>query len=326
MTVDAQTGEILRYYYYDSYDDVSDNYNMTKADALANKIAKSLAPTHIKEYTDYSSRQNSYTQKGVNGKDTVVTNSSSHSFGRTANGIAVSGNEINITLNSDMTLTYYSIDYENVTFADPAGMLTAEQVLDKFSKSNDLNLYYVAKTGKKKTATVLVYGADSSVYCDAFTGEQLYTYTKSQNDLSGITNASLKKKAETLADNGLVISSEKFSENDAVKRTDFNRFLSIISSSSRYYTSEDFSDDNAQSETVTRGEAAVLYTKTVCGDKAAKLEGIFRSPFSDVKEDDENIASYAIAYALGAFKGTKLNAAENYTYADFIELIYNELT
>ena len=333
ITVDAQTGEVLNYS-YDTNVPAADSYDMSKADALAKDIAKTLAPTHIDEYPDYSSSISS-----VNFDGRTNYYGSGHSFNREVNGITVSGNRININLDPQMMLTDYRISYSDVTFANPKNMLTAKQAFEKFKAKNELTLCYKARMGEKKTATVLVYSAENSMYCDAFTGEPVYDWRygsngSKQNDLSGIKDKKLLNMAEALDDNGVVISAEKFGESDAVKLEDFAGFTNLIY---RYTTS--FSEESITlpsgikiedggdytGKTVTRGDAMVLYTAAVCGNKAAELKGIYRSPFTDVKDTDKYVGYYSIAYALGAADGKTLDASAAYTYADMIKLMYNSM-
>ena len=240
-----------------------------------------------------------------------------------------------------MRLTNYSISYSDVKFADPKGSLTAAQAFEKFKADNELTLCYKARLGEKKTATVLVYSCDSSVYCDAFTGEPVYSWwynnSTSENDLSGVKDKKLLKMATTLDDNGVVISAEKFSDGDAVKLEDFTNFASIIGEVSLVRVTDltlpsgiklesgTPTDASVMSKTITRGDAMVIYTAAVCGNKVAELKGIYRSPFTDVKDSDKYVGYYAIAGALGAADGKTLDPSAAYTYADMIELMYNSM-
>lgn len=329
ITVDAQTGEVLNYSYYTN-SEAAGSYDMSKADALAKDIAKELAPAHIDEYPDYTSNMSSYVYNGI-----TRYSGSDHGFNREVNGITVSGNRINISFDAQMRLTDYSISYSDVEFANPKNMLTAGQAFEKFKADNELTLCYKARMGEKKTATVLVYSAENSVYCDAFTGEPVYSWwygSKAENDLSGIKDRKLLKMAQALDDNGIVVSEEKFGGNDAVKLKDFARFIDIIngygispaSGSVELPSGLKLEEDNAD-KTVARGDAMVLYVRAVCGSTAAELKGIYRSPFEDVKETDKYVGYYAIAYGLGAADGKTLEPSAAYTYADFIELVYNSM-
>lgn len=334
ITVNAETGELISYNYYTGEDTVTDSYDMEKADKLAEKIMKSLAPTHVADYTYYTSSQSTAeTTVNVNGKKINKTTyyGSSHTFGRVANGIPVSGNCAQMWFDGKMRLTNYSIDYTNVEFTDPAGMLTADEALAKFRESHDLELYYKARTGKTKTATVLVYGADEDVYCDAFTGEQLWYwhYDNNDNDLSGITDPTVLRKAKVLDDNGIFIVDGKFTENTPVSRDNFVSMMGFIGESG--YPKSDTALPSGrkfggESFTLTRGDAMTLFTTFKCGNSVADIKGIFKNPFTDVKDDDSWLGYYAIAYALGATSGDKLNATADYTYGELINLVYDSMT
>lgn len=333
ITVDAQTGEVLNYSYYDTNSEAADSYDMSKADALAKDIAKNLAPSHIDEYSDYTSNLSSYSYDGI-----THYSGSEHSFGREVNGIAVSGNSINLSFDPNMKLTDYSISYSDVKFTNPKNMLTAEQAFEKFKADNELTLCYKARLGEKTTATVLVYSAESSVYCDAFTGKPVYDWwygsNNAENDLSGIKDKKLLKMTEALDDNGIIVSAEKFGEGDSVKLEDFARFMDLIYRNGTPISESSITlpsgikieeDEDYAGKTVTRGDAMVLYASAVCGNKAAELKGIYRSPFTDVKDSDKYVGYYAIAYALGATGEKTLNPSAAYTYADFIKLVYNSM-
>ena len=334
ITVDAQTGEVLDYGYYTDTQD-ADSYDMTEADKLAKEIANDLASSHISEYTDYSSSISEYTD--YNGK--THYNGSYHSFNREVNDITVNGNYINISFDPQMKLTRYSISYSNVKFADPKGSLTSAQAFEKFKADNELTLCYKVRMGEKKTASVLVYSCDTSIYCDAFTGEPIYSWNsgETKNDLSGIKDKRLLKIATVLDDNGLAISAEKFSENDAVKLRDFIGYAANIGDiyearQNTIYMPGGFTlpagwyeGEQVMDRDITRGDAMVIYTTVMCGNEVAKLKGIFRSPFEDVADDDKYVGYYAIAGALGAADGKTLDPAAAYTYADMIELMYDSM-
>lgn len=309
ICVDAESGQIISYYYYDSTAQNGDaSYDLSKADKLAEEIAKKFAGDSFGEFGDYSSSVNSWTERTTNKTQYW---GSDHSWTRYANDIKVSGDSISVSLNADMKLTSYYINYTDIELADPAGMLTAKQAMSKFWENNDLNLYYLAKLNNKITKTVLVYGTDNSVYVDAFTGEPVYSYyTRQENDLSGIKDKKLLAMAQKLDDHGFVISTEKFSENDPAAKTVLESLMGVRS------------DENESDKNLTRGEALVIFTKSVCGDTIPELKGIYKSPFSDVKDTDENVGYYAIAYGFGVVSGDKLNAKDDFTMGDMIKMVY----
>lgn len=326
ITLDAQTGEILDYNYYDSKQTTKDSYNIAKADKKAAKVIKALAPTHTGEYTNYISSENSFKQND----NSYAYYGSYHNYSRVINGINVLGEDISITFNADMVLTNYSVTYHDVEFADIDNMLTAEQVMAKYRENNTLDLYYCAKTGKKKTGTVLVYGCSQTVYADAFTGEPIYSWSTEESDFSGITDAQLLNKAKILDYNGIVIMRNGKKQSDAMTQSEFTSLISCITSSSLYRLRGEmvlpsgalFSND---AQLLTRADAMVLYASAACGSKITELQGIFKNPFTDVDDADKFLGCYAAAYALGAAQGTELNGSATYTYADIINLIYDNL-
>ena len=306
ITVDAESGQILYYNYMDTTEQNASSYDIAKADTLAKDIAKQFAGDKFGEYQDYKSNEGFWIDQNKNksywGSD--------HSWKRYANDILVYGDTISIRLGSDMRLKEYNYTYTQGDIPDPSSMLTEKQMMSKFWENNKLDLYYLARVSDKKTKTVLVYGAENELYADAFTGEQVYNWgSLSENDLSGIKDKKILKMAQKLDDHGFVISTEKFSEKDAASASAFENLVG------GYSTGEG-------DRKLTRGEALVIFTRSVCGDTVPSLKGIYKSPFSDVKDTDDNVGYYAIAYAMGVVSGDKLQPGADFTYGDMIKMVY----
>lgn len=312
ISVNAETGEVLAYTYSDSNLGMTTfDYDMAAADAKAKKIASTFAGDKYGAYADnYTSDAIGWIDAGVNKQ---IYMGSCHSWTRYENGIKVSGDDIVVSFNKDMLLTDYHLDYTDIALPSPKGMLTEKQAMKKFWENNDLNLYYLAKVNKKKTKTVLVYGTDYSVYIDAFTGEPVYQWQtrKGKNDFSGITDKKLLKMAQKLDDHGILISEEKFSQDDAVT-------YSVFESVTSMYTST----PNSEERKMTRSAALIAYTRSLCGDDVAKIKGIYKSPFSDISDDNPRVGYYAIAYGMGVFTEKKLDPTAYFTYGDLIKMIY----
>lgn len=319
LCVNAQTGEVINYNFYTSENTETDSYDMAAADRKAKQALKSLSPKHAAKFSEQNSTCNDYVID--ENDDTTVYCGSSHTFTRKVNGIRVTGNAVQIQFDGKMQLRNYSINYNNVSFESTEKMLTKEQILDKFRETAGLKLVYKAGSSDKKTMTVLVYTAEKSLYVDAFTGESVYSEAKiNENDLSGITDIYVLRLAKALSDNGILISSRKFSEKDAVYYDDFSRIIGYIGERYAYN-----SDLTAESR-LTRGEAVKLMAAKKYGDEVAQLKGIFKSPFSDISENDENVGYYAIAYASGIAKGSELRQNDSFTYSDLIVTIYDMLS
>ncbi|MGN0649836.1 MAG: YcdB/YcdC domain-containing protein [Oscillospiraceae bacterium] len=317
IRLNAETGEIYSYSYSNSEDD--GNATAEQTEKYAKKAAKALAGKVFGEYTDYSKDEYYYE---VTENEPTVFGSGRYNWNRKVNDILVSGDSISLTVNSALKVENYSKRYSNVEFASPEKMLTPEQAMSKVYETEQPELFYLAKLNKKKTKTVLVYGLDRDVYCDAFTGEFIYKYERrEENDLDGIKDSAIKNKAEILKMHGIHLAYEQFSENDAALASDFRSALYRLPSDNRSRFIE-----TEEGQTLTRGEAMKLFAGYFCGNTVAELKGIFKSPFADVADDDENAGYYAIAYALGAYTGEKLEPANTFTYGDMINLIYSQLT
>lgn len=307
ITVDAESGQILNYSYNDTAERNTDSYDLAKADTLAKDIAEKFAGDKFGEYGDYFSSAGYWTEQG--GKKNYW--GSDHIWKRYANDILVSGDTISIRFGSDMKLKEYCYSYTEADIPDPSTMLTEKQIMNKFWENNKLDLYYLARISDKKTKTVLVYGTGSDVYADAFTGEQIYNWgVKYENDLSGIKDKKILKMAQKLDDHGFRISAEKFSEKDAAPASALAELMGTFI-------------PEGSAEKLTRGSALVIFTRATCGDTVPALKGIYKSPFSDVKDTDENVGYYAIAYAMGAVSGDKLDADADFTYGDMIKMVYS---
>ena len=323
LCVNAQTGEIINYHFYTSDDSDVDSYDLTAADKKAAEALKSLSPKYAAKFSEQKSSTDEYvvTEEDKNKTSTTVYCGSNHNFTRKVNGIRVIGNDVQMHFDGKMRLRNYSINYTDVSFDSTKKMLAEEQILDKFRESAGLKLCYKAGSSNKKTMTVLVYSAEKALYVDAFTGEPVYSNASAlENDLSGISDSDVLRRAEALSDNGIVISSRKFSENDAVYYDDFARLIGFIGNRCAYNV--DFSEDKQ----LNRGEAVKLMAAAKFGAEVAELKGIFKSPFADISDSDENVGYYAIAYAAGLASGSELHPADSYTYGEFIGLIYDMLS
>ena len=326
VTVNAETGEIISYYYYRNKDKSSTNtYDEKAAAELASTIAKELAGEKLDEFGEMKSTTDFYRPA-----NSTITNyyGSRHYFTRYANDIMVSGNDLCVTLNYENKLTNYFINYSDVEFISPEKMLSEDEIMDIFWDENDIDLYYLARVHDKKTKTVLVYGTEETIYCDAFTGEQKYIYTDS-SDLKGIKTSSIKEKAEILDDHGFILCEGSFKETDTVKESDFARALNMFTEVRLYSYNEIYLADGRKYENaetpLTNADAMIMLTAAECGTKVPELNGIFKSPYTDVDDSDENVGYYTIAHALIKSNKTKLDPDGDFTYGDMIELIYNYL-
>lgn len=322
ITVNAETGELMSYSYYSSDECSSDTYDEAKTKALAEDIAEKYASDMYSEYVFDRGDVTSYTDK--QGKTTYY--GSYFDWDREVNGLDVSGDFIGIGINANGVMTEYNINYSDVEFVSPEGMLTEDEIMEKFWQDNELELYYLARVHDKITKTVLVYGTDGNVYRDAFTGEPVYSYgTTEESNIKAVADKSLREKAEVLEMHGLSVTAGMDEQTDSVSAGVYADILNRISVMGLYgqYDELPMSGGKYDSEAdITRGDAMVMLTAAECGTAVPSLAGIFKSPYADVKDNDKNIGYYAIAYALLGLEDKTLGAADAFTYADMIEMVY----
>ncbi|MDE6132576.1 MAG: S-layer homology domain-containing protein, partial [Oscillospiraceae bacterium] len=199
---------------------------------------------------------------------------------------------------------------------------------------------WITKDGKVQT--YLLYEMDS-FYLNAKTGrlctwngEPLSDYTNGKEvkytDIKGIPQ---EQAILTMQKYGVTVTKEnKFKPNEIITQDEFNSLLNAALGGYRsyYYDVSDVEEpvDENGTNTIpltTRTDAAVLFTQKYDNNNIAGLNGIFKTPFSDVKSSDENIGAIAIAYAKGFIpKGDgKFNGEKQITRAEAVQMIYDYL-
>lgn len=330
VSIDAESGEIMVYDYYNSDKNYAESFDSKAMEQRCEDIAEKLAGKKLDEYTKDNYSVNSYTDK----YSATVYYGCDTRWNRKVNDILVSGDNVTVCLAADGTLTSYRINYSDVEFVSPEGMLTEDELMEKFWEKNDLDLYYLARVNENKTKTVLVYGTDSSVYHDAFTGEAVrsYYYTFEMPDTSGIASKKLRKMADVLVAHGLLMGSGAINEKGAVSEAVFADIVNNITEI-RLYSARNtltLADGRkftgAEDISLTKGDAMIMLAAGECGTKVPALGGIFKSPYKDVAEDDVNVGYYAVAHALIGSDSDTLEADKAFTYADMITLVYDYLS
>ncbi len=325
ISVNAETGEIISYSYYNSDMDRSDTFDEAKTKAKAEDVAEKYAGERFGEYTFDSGDVSKYTDKQNN----TTYYGSWYGWDREVNGLDVRGDYINVGFNAHGVLTEYSINYSDVEFASPDDILSEDEIMDIFWQDNELELYYLARVHEKITKTVLVYGTDSTVYRDAFTGKPVYNWDYAvQSNVEAIKDKALREKAEILEMHGIAVTNGMEKVSDGVKTDAYADILNRICAMGLYgqYDILPLSSGKYDAEAdITVGDAMVMLTAAECGTAVPSLGGIFKSPYTDVKENDKNIGYYAIAHALLESDDTVLGAGEKFTYSDMIDMIYDYL-
>ncbi len=322
VTADAETGEIISYSFYKSDSSVSNTDRTAEAEKKLVDIAKTLAGDKYSEYRLNNIGSSSWEESDMFGNPTGIVNYYSYyaHFDRYVNGIKVENDSMSLTLNADdLSLSDYFINHTfGVDFISTKNMLSESAVIKKIWKQTELDLYYKARTIDGKTRTVLVYGCDSALDCNAITGELVYgRYADEIPEYSDISGE-FAEKVEHLLFYGIGFDDKggKFSPDTAITAYEFTSFLGGVS-----YLASD-SDG-----VLNRAEAVKMLVSAIYGDSVAKMTDIFKAPFSDVPENSEYVGYIAIAKASSLIPdGDTFNPDGAFTRKDAVEIIYDYLS
>lgn len=304
--------------------------------AAAKKIADSAAKTYAKSIIgEYKYNDGKSVSFRGNGDDEEYETSRSFIYSRYVNGIRVLDDNICVAVDSNGVVKAYSVYYtEDVTFPSADDILTPDQAFDKLYKQSDFNYYYdgwISKDGKVNT--YLVYKIDS-FYLNAKTGRLCTWLGKTTeryieasevkySDIKGIPqeNAILEMKKYGV----LLTYDSKFAPNEYITEEEFTDFLKRALDKYVWLYSKNGEREDKANDVLTKETAAVIFTKMYDREDIAKLKGIFKTPYSDVKSSDENAGAIAIAYAKGFFgKGDgKFGGSKKITRAEAVQLVYD---
>lgn len=345
ITLNAETGELISLFRYNTKETLP-QLDAEKANAIAEGAAKQYAKDIFSEFKAYEHNVDAPVpvEEDENGEPTDKVKketSREFSFDRYVNGIQVYGDSINVTVDSNGVVTNFYYNYTDDVKFPSADILSADEALDKLYTQRDFNYYYtgwIAKDGKVKT--YLIYDMDY-FYLNAKTGKLCNwdgsprkDYTNGRDvtytDIKGIPQ---EQAVLALQKYGVTVTKEsKFKPNEIITKEEFGNVLT--SALRNYYNDipyEEGVDYEAQKaamqKPVTRADAAVMFAEIYDRDGLAKLKGIYKTPFSDVKSSDENIGYIAIAYAKGFIsKGDgKFNGEQKITRAEAMQMIYDYL-
>lgn len=334
VTMNAETGEMIDMKKYNITTKL-EKLNVENAKAVAEAAANQYAKDIMKEcHPDVSNDSEVEVWNG--GFET----SRNFRFNRFVNGIQVYGDYINVTVDSNGVVTDFSCNYTDDVKFPSADILSSDEALDKLYTQRDFDYYYtgwITKDGKVQT--YLLYDIDS-FYLNAKTGrlcgwngEPLNDYTNSRDvkytDIKGIPQ---EQAILTMQKYGVTVTNEsQFKPNEIITKEEFDY---LLGSALKGYAEDvwyEGMDETAykaeRAKPATRNDAAALFTKMYDRDGISELKEIYKTPFSDVKSNDENIGAIAIAYAKGFIpKGNgKFNGEQKITRAEAVQMIYDYL-
>ncbi len=326
-TINAENGDLLSFSGGSNYTGDERPLNEKNASKTLNSYLDILAGGKADEFrlSDATITWSARNKDGTPAEGAYVT-SASASSPRYAYGIPSMSESVNIKINSDLLITSYNIDYYGVEYPEPVDILTEEEVYDSYFDQIDYDLQYRLAIQKDVTYTAVVYNPSHTLYIDAFSGKLTYSdgtemkqySVDSYTDLEG---SKYKKIAEKLEAYGIVLRDEdgRLNEDEYITREDFSTLMSNIGS---WYNNRTNGD-----KVLTRQFAAKILTNRIISEECAELAGIFRSPFSDVKENSKYVGYIAVANALGYMKGEngKFNPGAKVTRGEALQMIYDRL-
>lgn len=335
LTVNAKTGKVISY-----NKDISGTYDSSKAYPVSSnaKIAEAAAKSFYGDiFGEYKASENNSAADDymiVNGKKYYNNNLRSYVYNRYVNGVIVEGDSICIEVDKQGEVLSVSSRYTDVKFPS-APTLDKDKAFTKLFKQIKLDHYYDGYYKMDGTVrTYLLYDIsgytlDGEYNVVDHNGNVLPAEKDDDTAYTDIKGIPQEKAVTTLARYDITLETEngKFDPNG--KLTD-KAFAAVVYMATRsyvpYYVKNGNYNEDEKAVKLTKKEAAKVFVDVYGGSDYAKLKGIYRSPFNDVKSSDEYVGYIAIAKALGFASG---DSKGNYspdkalTRAEAMQLIYD---
>ncbi|MBD5141897.1 MAG: S-layer homology domain-containing protein, partial [Ruminococcus sp.] len=337
VQLNAETGDMISMNKYGNNRQELPQLDVKKANAVAEGAAKQYAKDI---YAECKADKYNTDPVAEPDEERFTERDRTFYFNRYVNDIQVSGDNIYVTVDSNNVVTGFGFNYTDDVNFPSAEILTPDEALDKLYTQRNFNYYYtgwITKDGKAQT--YLLYQMNS-FYLNAKTGklcswngEPLTDYTSGKDvkytDIKGIPQ---EQAILAMQKYGVTITKDsKFKPNETITKDEFKKLLNAaLNGYGIYYydaPEEEELLEEGESKYATRTDTAVMFTQKYDNNNIADLEGIFKTPFSDVKSSDKNIGAIAIAYAKGFIpKGDgKFNGEKQVTRAEAVQMIYDYL-
>lgn len=334
VTLNAKSGEILSVYQRGNYQ-YSENTKEVSTDAIK-QIVSYFAP--LRYNTNETGEYRFYKQSG-----------NSCEFVRYVNNIPYYDNRITVSVNpEDNSLISYSLNHsENIEFMSSDGIISEYEACTSLFEKLGYSPCYFPCVSSEKSATndkaELVYMLEDGgreVYADS--GELVsYSEEPEIGNYTDIDGHYAEDIINTLSKFGVGFEEEAFRPDDIITQKEFVALLtSVVSNNNSIIVYKDTDYDNfyrrAQNRNIikdgekspdseiTRKSACIYFIRAIGLEKAAELEGIYISGFSDVNSD---IGYISILSAMGVVSGYNgvFNPQNPLSRADAMIMIYNYL-
>ncbi|HVJ49733.1 YcdB/YcdC domain-containing protein [Desulfitobacterium sp.] len=320
--VNASTGDLIGLNMPSSIStkDTTEPLSRENAQKIAEEFLKRVQPQRFTETRIQTSFQ-------YGGK---MPNSQSFNYVRQVNGIPVSNNSLNITVDTvGKGVLQYNMNWSNVEFPSLDNLITPNQATEFFLKERPLTLGYTLlyqQTEQKDVRLVyqpqINFSPSTSQMIDAKTGEPLDWYGKSKsqwvkplyfNDIQG--NFAEKEIGLMGLTGAFGEYGDKFNPDETVTVLGLLRAMAVAEGNGRDHV---LSDDEvlklAKDRGWTKGDTSIPYElnreylakiviRLLGMEIAAQAKGIFAVPFADANSISSDSLGYiALSWGLGILK------------------------
>ena len=337
-SVNAKTGELLNFSYYESLDKGNRKLSKERAKDIAETFLRKVAAEKFAE-SKYAEEEPEYIIYPENNEITRYT----FRYNRQVNGIDFVDNGLYVTVNlkTGNINYYYNRWYSNAEFPSIDKVITEKEIMDIMANDGVYALRY-AKTENGDVGLVYDFEAayKGAIY-NPFNGERINYDGKPYRSVirpayTDIEGHWSKDIVLELVDNGYFLEGDRFNPDQNITQLNFFRYL--YTPESRYYDDEGLyrmlenmgiikEGEKAPERALMREEAAKFAIRYLGLDLAAKNSEIFVNKFKD-HISDEYKGYIALCYGLDIMKGDEkgnFNGKKVLTNAEAAVTIYNML-
>lgn len=297
INADAGTGKVLSFY---CFDDTSKNDQPLDVTA-ANELAQKAAEYYYGDVFDRFVADTENTAPAVRTQNYKETSRTMHYY-RYENNIQVDENSINIQVNSKGKVIRANCNYtKDVDFGD-GKVLPKDTIFDKLFEQQDMKLYYDGFTDLQSVPHTYLHYTSADWTVNAKTGQLCDYYgdpVKEKEEqpvhcpYTDIADSPYRDEIIALYEHDVV----NFKGNMLMpKKTITFEEMGQLFGSVLYQVP--VPEEGEENKPATRLMLAKHLISCRGYSNSAELKGIFKSPFKDVSDDDENVGYIAICHAL----------------------------
>ncbi|MDD2215830.1 MAG: hypothetical protein PHE41_04575, partial [Eubacteriales bacterium] len=310
-SLDAKTGELLCFSYYEAQDKGNSNLSKESAKKIGEAFLNIVAPTKFAQCV-FVEEQDEYII--FNGKEEEPSNYS-FKYNRKENGIEFVDNGLSVTVNRNTGKVYYYSNewYNNLEFPSVDTVISKNEMMETMREVGDFQLVYeqVGVDGAVKPVYTFVSSIQNALF-DPFNGNRIGWNGKPYKvvtkplytDIGGHWSESIVLE---LLDNGYYLKGDLFKPDQKIKQIDFFRYL--FTPEMDYYTDEELYEmlknrkiikdgEEKPDKIITRQEIAKYMIRYLGLGLAGEHPEIFSNQFKD-KVADEYKGYAALCYGLG---------------------------